>query len=825
MIYEYILSKGKLSKQHKESLMHDRGFDKDTIAKYRFISGGKYLLDIEQDLISSYTSEQLLESGVCLLKNQVLHLSPQLLEDRIIIPYLNTAGKAYLLRPHKLGLSGQAVELYHELNVGKDVILTEGEFKAAAAMQLGFNCIAAPGISSFAGEHFPKLVQFLNTHKVKGVAIMFDNEVKDNPVFKDKYKENSMVRYDTQYFAYVMCNKLNKEGFNTKIATLPDGWRVKGKIDIDGALAMGKTSVDIRSVISRAKSCKDYLKELPEEAQLIVKKKLAKKFFKTHITKDFGKYVATRYKGKSEWQEVISNFTIKILATHDTIDGIIREIQLINEFGKATASFHIAPENMVGSDGFATFCMRKGNFIWRGFREDLNNIWESEFLNDDGRYISEPDHVGWIPSENLWLFSNVAFKDGKELRPDNNGIFWTDKKGVKPIPLGVSSGKSTISEGIPYLNLSDIDIMELREKLSETLGPMEANLCLGWISSIIYMEEVFNAFGCYPFLFVTGRRGSGKSTIAEWLMSFFGVENAGKMASDTTPVAIQRYLSYYSSLPMFIDEYRNTKQVTYKNGVLRNAYNRQSAGKGIKSSFGIREAKIRGSLIISGEETPEDNALLTRCIVVNVSKKNRKTPETNHFNWFTANRAKFSNYILQLLRNKEANKAKYLTILKKGKDYFTKQGSDDRTAINYAIVAAGYGITFDDTIDFAKWLTTETKRVENEYQDEQAIAIFLEDLVMLKTRKLINDEYWTIDGNGSVYLYFHGLHSIWAQEYRKTRGIEPFKSSAIRDYLKEESGFEGMNVAFRIKDTLKKCVVFNAANAPESIKALVDYAG
>lgn len=815
MIYQILMSKCRLLPHHEKELREKRGFSSETIKRCKFVSGGEYLLEFEKDILS-HSREELISSGICLESGGKVQLSPLLLEDRILIPYLNKEGVVYYLRPHKLGLKGVPVEIYQELNAAERVILTEGEFKATAAMQLGFPAIAVPGISSFSYVHFERLVRFLNTHKVKHIVVMFDNEVKDDPRYPKRYKENPMVRYDTQFYAYYMAKSLSREGFSCKIAVLPDAWRIDGKIDIDGALAQGKTHQDFLHI--QEKDPNTYLAELPKEAYSIIKRKLALKYFKSHIRKEFGKYVATRRRGKTEYEEAISNFTIKITATHDTIDGMIREVVFINEFGDKTPSFSIAPESMCGSDSFSTFCLSKGNYIWRGTKEDLYNIWESEFLQDNDRRIVEPDHLGWVPSEKMWIFGNVAFKDNKELRPDDSHIFWVGNRGLKPVPLAVTTGKMAISEGIPYLHLSDFNTVEAHEKLSDTIGRQQANLCIGWITAVLFLEDVFQLYGCFPFLFITGRRGSGKSTIAEWLMNFYGIENAGKMASDSTPVYIQRCLSYYSSLPVFIDEYRNTKQVTYKNGFLRNAYNRQSAGKGIRSQFGVREAKIRGTLLLSGEETPEDNALLTRCVVVFVSEKKR---QRNHFNWFMKNRIKFSNHTLRILREYEAKRKVFLKVLDEAKNYFTEHDTDDRTAINYATVAAGYACVMGEDIDFAEWLASETKRVNKEYYSEQAVEIFLEDLLVLKTLKKIPEGLAEVDDN-YIYLYFNGLYTIWAQEYRKTKGTEPFKASAIRDYLREEEGFLSPSKNIRIGGVQRRCIVFDRIYAPDTVKALAD---
>ena len=75
---------------------------------------------------------------------------------------------------------------------------------------------------------------------------------------------------------------------------------------------------------------------------------------------------------------------------------------------------------------------------------------------------------------------------------------------------------------------------------------------------------------------------------------------------------------------------------------------------------------------------------------------------------------------------------------------------------------------------------------------------------------------------GKIYLYYHGLHAVWAQEYRKSRGDEAFKEGSIRNYLKEEPGYLEVNVPWRIKGQLKKCVVFDFEKAGTEIQSLVE---
>lgn len=814
-IYEFITSRGILTEKHYDELKSKRGFNDETIKKNRFFSGGQYLLDVEKQLSENFKQEDLLESGVFLRKKDTFHIDPTILQDRIIIPYLDNSGHAYLIRPHKLGLKGVGVKIYQDFNVkGENLIITEGEFKAVAACQMGASCIALPGVASFSGDHYKDLLEFLKGYSIKNICIIFDNEIKDDPKFHN-YKPDAMDRYDTQYYSYIMAKMISRDGFNVLIGTLPDAWRVDGKIDIDGALSQGKNKVDLDGVCRRAVNFKEYYSALDDEAKEIIKKKEAKRYFKTHISVDFNKYIAKRWNGKREWYEDISNFIMNIIATHETSEGIIREIKFVNQFGRSAPFFAIKPEDMMGNDSFSTFCARHGNFIWKGRKEDLYAIWEHEFLNDSGRHIIEPDCIGWLSDHKIWIFGNVSFLNDIELRPDDHGIFWTEKRGYKPVALGVSSGKNVISEGIPYLTLDKCDYGLIRAKLGESIGDFEAMICLGWAFSVLFMEEVFKMYGCFPFLFITGRRRSGKSTVAEWMMNLFGLENSGKQAGDTTSVAMQRYMSYYSSLPFFVDEYRNDQKVTAKNGLMRNAYNRQSAGKGMKSDFGIREAKVRGTLIIAGEETPNDNALLTRCVVILVSEMKRKI---NNFDWFTKNRTKLSAFSYNILANRKEYLSKFVSRLVEDKNEIAHSMNDDRLAINMAVISAGAWALYGEDKSFAVAFIEELTATKREHEDESIVSSFFNDIKAMSVdpQNRIN-ELWDVQ-DGKIYLYFHALYNKWSKDFQGRNKEAPFKSEAIRNYLKDEPGFIDISTMHRMKSGNNRCVVFDYELAPAFIK-------
>lgn len=774
------------------------------------------MVNVEKDLATRFSEQNLIQSGVFIAGQKGAQINPQLMEDHVIIPYLDEDGEAYHVRPHKLGFKGIPIQIYQKMNLGKSIILAEGEFKAAAAMQMGINAVAVPGIGSFSETHFPAMLALFNSAKVRDICIIFDNEEKDNPKYPDRYKSNPAARYDVHYYAWLMAYLLAKDGFNSKIGWLPDSWRVNGKADIDGALAMGKGKDDLLSVIVNARTHKEFLDELPSDVKVIINRKKEKRYFRSYIKRDFGRYVAVRKSGKNEYDEEISNFTIKIISTHDTPDGIVRHVQFVATNGQRSHVFPMQSEDMVSDASFRKFCYNMGGFVWKGRTEDLAYIWQEEFLDDDGRHIYEPDHVGYIEKEKVWLFANVAIAaDGTEIRPDESGIFWMEKKGIKPLQL--DSGDS--SAGMPNLALQDFDARLLRDKLAQSIGFSEACMCVGWACSVFFMTEAFQHAGCFPFLFLTGKKSSGKTYIGEWLMHIYGLETKGIQALDTTSVGLQRYLSYYSNLPVFMDEYRNVDRITNKNGMLRNAYNRQTAIKGIKSNFGIRNAGIRGTMIISGQEQPNDSALLSRCINVLITANNRDK-ENNPFDWFVTNKRKFSNIGLTILRKRTIMSETFVKKMFVLRDHLNTIIPDDRKSTNYAIVMAGYACVYGDNEakQFVNAWQEEALKAHKEIESvEESVIFWAEVLTMYSLKKM--PLLWGVQ-NDRYHICFNEIYHIWSEDYMRRHRDVSFSKTSLLNIIRNEPYYLGEYALFNLNGKRMRSVEIMLEKAPSEIKEM-----
>lgn len=817
-VYSSFIEQAKLLDSDRQALKEKRGFTDQTIDNLKFRSACDENRDVISKLESVYGRSLLKDAAIL---NEKGEPSSQLLQQNIIIPYLMDDGRTYFIRPHKYGLKGKGVEIYSEgilklMNVqdNEKLIITESEFKAAACWQIGYPALGIPGISSFSKTHFPRIKEILQKNNIKSVCIIFDREVKNDPNLPN-YKQDPTKRWDTQFYAWLMATQIKDEGFPAMVAELPERFMVNGKADFDGALAQGMNLEDVQDVVRSAKEPDEYFEQLTDDAKLILRKKRKAWHFENTVKEEMNCYVVTVRNGDTFERRKVSNFVIRIKNCYFDGDTATREVYFINEFAEVSGVFKLDPSEMVSVVEFETFCKRKGNYDWRGTKTNLNDIWAWEISKSASAMITMPDHVGKIDDKehDIWLYDGAAVIDGEFIQADETGII--RHKDVSLKARSVSTSKDEVSILIPHISNQPYDYKSKVEQIVKNFNGNQAiKICVGWIVANFFIEELNKKFRSFPFLFLVGRRMSGKTTLARWLTHFAGVRASGKSITGTTQVGIARYLAYYSSLPVWLDEYRNEQKTHNKDSFLRNVYDRQGSGKGTKVGTGTREEIIRGSILLSGEETPLDNALLTRSLIIRLHKRGDPSENSTYFE-MQAEMPMFSRLAYDVLTNRANLSEKYMKLVKECMDYLcTEHKLDHRIALNYAIAGCGYMLMFGESEEFVEFLSEHAAQDKAQKDEEQVVNTFFGILGSLNAKGVFGKEYYEHDSiTNEIHIYFEGSYNLWAPEYQKITGHTPFKKDAIRNYLREESYYKDDKRRY-IDKVLRRCMTFKADELP-----------
>jgi len=344
--------------------------------------------------------------------------------------------------------------------------------------------------------------------------------------------------------------------------------------------------------------------------------------------------------------EAISNFVLKCEYCLHTADGKTeRLVRIENTQGEKTSNLRLPAESQGRLAEFRVWCLQrtKGVAVWRGGEKDLQSLTEDMKHYSAWRNIYEIPHYGFDPNSKIWFAGDCAWApDGNESKPntlilpDANNIFWYGGTGyqVDTDPLALGEG---FQQGPPLFMTrrsqgSETKAKELLQLLADglfnTVGDYDGLLCLGLVLLYGASPEVYRDYGGHPGLWLYGKRGGGKTTVARWLMKLWGFKDLQGVRIDkgTTPVGMARNLNQYSLLPFWFDEFRrNIPDVDLKESVLRGAFDQSSTSKG-RTDSATKTNIVRSMTmpIVSGESSSSDSATRSRYVHILIATSRRR---------------------------------------------------------------------------------------------------------------------------------------------------------------------------------------------------------
>lgn len=804
VIYTELYQRLTLTDKDRADLKTKRGFTDDTIGMLGFKSAIPDNAAIINELTQKHGVSPMFECGLIdNLKRPAWQFTQ---EGLVIIPYLHNDDRVYFYKSHKrAGLKDSGVMPYCNkifATQSDTVVLCESEFKAAAMHQMGFRALGLGGVASFSGKHISDLADLLKG--VKKVVILFDTEVQDDPSFSN-FKDSYKKRYAQYVWSYIMAKKLhnhlNDEQFRctVQIASLPDEWMVDGKADIDGCMAAGKTKDDFALIVKDALSpeaYQDWIKVDQKHKPWVMRRMQAA--FKTNIVFEENNCLFTYVQKKNGPPDIkqVSNFRIGLLSTTKYKGKIYRDVQLINEFGDRSKSFHLESQTFANVNHFKEACLGSGDFLWRGNEQDFNNVVQALFLETEANPIELLDYAGRCEEHKAWLFSNVMLFDDGEIVPYNEEFdaFARDDK-LYRVQWQGNDPTSRIK-----LSEKDVNAEDVISKIRTAWGTSGV-IALGYAIATLFANPYFEHYKCFPIGLFHGEAGSGKSTLSDLLAMILGfpMNNPSMNISNTTQVAMARKLAFYSSMPVRFDEHRQgDKKIEDKYSILRSFYNRQNSAKGTKfGQTSTYEVEVRGSCIIIGEQKPGDFALLTRCVPVYLSKSDKTLDTLKVVNELLAVGEDLSNITYKVLKNYAANAKTFMENCEDtrlGLAAMNKlQDVNFRAMQHFAAVLAGLSIIMtpkqladckDDII------RTYFSYVEQQNK-ETVLLSFIEDLMVMKIdgEQTSNYAWYDINTNHGV-IYMPGLYQMWAK-WKKTRSGNhtPVPQTTITQYLLSQPYF------------------------------------
>lgn len=473
----------------------------------------------------------------------------------------------------------------------------------------------------------------------------------------------------------------------------------------------------------------------------------------------------------------ISNFVMRPKYITKNGEEDIYTVNIINTYDEVT-EHSLTTKELTNARDFSAKVMSNGRNIFSGSTDDLNKILY-KIVPKMNNVVHSPLGIGKINNEH-WLFGNCGVNSKNEIIPVKDGIVNLDGKRYKPKSIIVNDDEEYTKKYMPIFNLENAPLTneELKDfalMFKDNLGSYNAWAGLGWSVAVWFSDYIFNKFSFFPILFLVGKKGQGKTTLARLLYQTFGFNPISSASfDDSTPASMSRYLGYPHSLPAWYDDYKDNGELDRKTQMLLGVYNRQGGDRADRASEGIHKRPVKAALLLSGEYEPSRSALKDRFITLIVNGRNRNN------DLYYKVREYFERYqrnCLNIATQIHSDAGKLLSRIEYYGELFMKNYKlAERPAYNNAVMLAGFEYMFGDLVDltdFIEWTISNARASQTSAEERHHIYRFFNDLALMVTSPSSEFTYGEhieiLDGDRTykdkelLIIHKSGAYKLWSK--------------------------------------------------------------
>lgn len=264
----------------------------------------------------------------------------------------------------------------------------------------------------------------------------------------------------------------------------------------------------------------------------------------------------------------------------------------------------------------------------------LKKIFAQWMDEEEQAYIVEI--LGWNNQHNIYAFANAVFTEKSKLvKVDELGIV-NDPVSTKKYYLpaqGLANISNQDYEGERKFRFIDSEMnFERWSKLYYKAFETNGAIAILFLILSLFWDIVFQQVGFFPFLFLFGAYGTGKTSMVEFLIRVFGDDYKGIPLNNATQVALSRAIASRNNSIFYLKEY--TKETDEANqDLFLTAYDGSGRATGIKSNDNrTKVAMVKSAIIVDGNELPtQKTAVLSRMILLNFEKNTFTSEQKNAY--------------------------------------------------------------------------------------------------------------------------------------------------------------------------------------------------
>lgn len=268
--------------------------------------------------------------------------------------------------------------------------------------------------------------------------------------------------------------------------------------------------------------------------------------------------------------------------------------------------------------------------MWTGSPQQLDRLLQDQIGGI--KIVETIDYIGYTREHGAYVFNDLAFKDGKTVRLNDEDYFEFGRLSLKSL------------SNSPHLLLNtDITAYDgsWTGHLLAAFSTFGVVSLAFWVGSL-FAEQIRARQSSFPFFELVGQAGAGKTTLIEFLWKLFGRDDwEGLDPQKMTVAALNRYFVQVSNLPVVLieadrDGQDKLKQQRFSWEELKPAYNgRAMRSRGVKNNGNdTYEPPFRGAFVISQNDQVEaSEAILSRICHITVTREHHSPASKNHSDW------------------------------------------------------------------------------------------------------------------------------------------------------------------------------------------------
>ena len=374
-----------------------------------------------------------------------------------------------------------------------------------------------------------------------------------------------------------------------------------------------------------------------------------------------------------------------------------------------------------------------GNYVWLAKIDKLNRV--KEYLYSKTDTAERIRKLGWNASEEFFVFGNGILYGGTFKKVDDLGIV----RGVngKAFYIPATSKIYLHNQEIfqferlmVHENRNGVKLYDFSAKLIGVFGE-NASIALCYLLATLFRDIIFRRTRHFPILNLFGEKGTGKTTLATSLQSFFlhGIDPPN-LGVTSVPAMNDRVSQAVNTL-VVLDEYKNDLDIR-KIAYLKGLWGGGGQTKKNTNTDGMAAQTIVSTgVALCGQDKPtQDMALYTRVIFLSFSKTSFNQIEKRNYEDLVALcNMGLTHLTIEILSHRELfekNFAEIYSITKKElAAKFENESIHDRIFGNWVIPLAAYR-TLETVLDvpfsYADLFETAVKgiRSQNELAQESS---------------------------------------------------------------------------------------------------------